>query len=120
MTKATPMTTPRTLPRLLLSASLLGVALTAAGCPVVHRGQTQIKWASGQTDPLVLQALKDGEYALYAIGDAKPRAVLILEAGDPLGFEKAADGKVTAIAADHRLSFPEDTYYWNYRGKVKE
>ena len=108
-----------TIPRALLAASLLCTAFTAAGCPAVHRGETRIKWTSGQTGPLLLEAHKDGEYALYSFGDAKPKVVLPLQAGDALGFEKSADGKVTAIAGEQRLFFPEDTYYWNYRGKAK-
>jgi hypothetical protein len=86
------------------------------GCVAVHRGRTEMKWDKGATDARVLTALNTGEYGLYSIGDAKPKLVLRLQKGDALGFER--DGKkVTAIAGEHRLSFADDTYYWNFRGK---
>jgi len=108
------------LTRALLVVCVLSLTLAGAGCPAVHRGETQLKWARGQTDPLVLEALHDGEYAVYAIGDAKPRAVIMLKKGDALGFEqKKGDPvtKVTAIGGERRIPLEDGTYYWNYRGK---
>ena len=100
----------------LLFVTLL-VAVVTAGGPAIHRGRTEMKWDQGQTDPRVLTALNDGEYALYSIGDAKPKIVLRLRKGDPLGFESGPGGKVIAVAGEHRLTFEDDTYYWNWRGK---
>src|SRR5687768_1313992 len=85
--------------RTLLVALSLLLALIAAGCPAVHRGETQLKWTRGQTDPLVLEALHDGKYAVYAIGDAKPRAVIMLKKGDALGFEQKTGDPVTKVIA---------------------
>ena len=104
----------------LLAATLTLSALSlATGCVATHRGETQIKWDKGQeaqSGARVLTALERGEYALYAIEDVKPKVVLRLRQGDPLGFEKEGDN-VIAVAGEHRLSFPNGTYYWNYRGK---
>lgn len=102
----------------IFSGLVLFVAVTLVGCAAAHRGTTVLKWDSGQSEPIEVKALESGMYALYAASDVKPKAVVMVKEGQPIGMEKTADGKVKFIAGDNKLpTYPDGTYYWNFRGR---
>jgi hypothetical protein len=47
-----------------------------------------------------IPAPKTADYALYTGGNQTPKVVIKVNKGEKLGFEKAADGKVIAVAGD--------------------
>lgn len=104
----------------ILAITVLAVgSVVLSGCAAAHRGTTVLKTDSGETENRVLKAPDAGMYALYAATDVKPKVVLPLKKGDALGFERAGD-KIIAVAGENKLTYPDGTYYWNYRGKQEE
>lgn len=101
-----------------LSLALLMIAL---GCGA-QKGQTRIKYEKNQqTNMITAQAT--GDYALYTTLDMAPQAVIPLEKGDRLGFERGEDGKVIAVAGeDYRQELSGSTLkaYWKYQGEKSD
>ena len=93
-----------------------------AGCAATHRGTTEVKWEKNEMQNRVNPAVHSGQYALYSGTDVKPKFIVEVQRGDNLGFEKSSTaGTVTAVAGNRRYDLPANaTYYWNYRGKVKD
>jgi hypothetical protein len=89
---------------------VLGFAL--AGCGA-QKGQTQIKYERNQ-EPQLIEAPSTGVYALYTATDVTPKVRQRLSKGDKLGFEKAADGRVRAVAGTYNQTLAESTReaYW--------
>jgi hypothetical protein len=93
-----------------------------AGCAATHKGTTEVKWEKSATDSRIFPALHSGEYALYSGTDVKPKFVIEVHRGDNLGFEKSSNpDMVTAVAGNRRFDVPaKASYYWNYRGQLKD
>ena len=105
--------------RSLIVLSVASFLLFASGgCVVAQRGTTQVKWEPGEGASRVIPALESGQYALLKGTDYKPQYVVMVRAGEDLGFEQA-NGHLYAIYGTHRdeLSDKSSRYYWNYRGK---
>ena len=103
----------------MLNRSVAGMALgllivTLAGCQAVQKGETVTRYDKGQ-QPMMGQATMDGQYSLYGVSDATPMVTYNLKAGDKLGFERASDGQLYAVAGQNRQPVANDTYYWKRR-----
>jgi hypothetical protein len=103
----------------MLTRSLAGIALGLAvmlmtGCAMVQKGETVVKFDRGEL-PIMGQATTDGQYSLYKQADATPMVTYTLKAGDKLGFERNTDGKLFAVAGQHRQEVMDDSFYWRRR-----
>ncbi len=103
----------------MLKRSTAGIALglliiTLTGCTVVQKGETVTRYDKGQ-QPIMGQATVDGQYSLYGVSDATPMVTFALKAGDKLGFERAADAQLYAVAGQNRVPVANETYYWKRR-----
>src|SRR6059036_1832952 len=103
----------------MLNRSLAGIALgflliTLAGCTMVQKGETVTRYDKGQ-QPMMGQAVADGQYSLYGASDATPMVTFNLKAGDKLGFERGADAQLYAVAGQNRLPVANENYYWKKR-----
>jgi hypothetical protein len=105
-----------------MSKALLGLTLAMGlllvGCGT-QPGQTVVKYNSDTALPNLTTVPEDGQYALYSTWDTTPINTATLVKGDKLGFDKAADGGIVAVAGSN--SFPikpnwaKGSYYWNHR-----
>src|SRR3954470_16955014 len=105
--------------QLMLKRSLAGIALglfmiTFTSCTAVQKGETVVRYDKGQ-QAIMGQAVSDGQYSLYGVSDATPMVTYNLKAGDKLGFERASDGQLYAVAGQNRQPVANDTYYWKRR-----
>jgi hypothetical protein len=93
-------------------AAMVVLALGLAGCGA-QKGQTQIKYEKDQ-EPQTIEALSSGVYALYTATDVTPKVRQRLSKGDRLGFEKASDGRVRAVAGTYNQTLAASTReaYW--------
>jgi hypothetical protein len=103
----------------MLNRSLAGIALafvliTLAGCTVVQKGETVVKYDKGE-QPIMGQATTDGQFSLYRTTDATPMVTYNLKAGDKLGFERSTDAQLYAVAGQNRVPVSNESYYWKHR-----
>ena len=103
----------------MLNRSLAGMALgllvmTLAGCNMVQKGETVVKYDKGEL-PIMGQAPQDGMYLLYKVTDATPMVSYNLKAGDKLGFERGNNGELYAVAGQNRATVVNESYYWKRR-----
>lgn len=87
------------------------VALFAGGCTIFLKGDTVQEYKSGR-DPAIIEATKDGEYALYSIYETTPRGTFKLKAGDPIGFKASKTGRVIAVAGSREMEVADGSYIW--------
>ena len=103
----------------MLNRSLAGIALgflalTIVGCAMVQKGETVTKYDAGQ-QPIMGQAVADGQYSLYRTSDATPMVTYNLKAGDKLGFDRGTDAQLYAVAGPNRVPVANENYYWKKR-----
>jgi hypothetical protein len=103
----------------MLNRSLAGIALaliliTLAGCTVVQKGETVVKYDKGE-QPIMGQATQDGQFSLYRVTDATPMVTYNLKAGDKLGFERGSDAQLYAVAGQNRVPVANESFYWKRR-----
>ena len=105
-----------------MSKALLGVSLAVGlqlcGCGT-QPGRTVIKYTSDTTLPNTTTVGQDGDYSLYSTWDTTPITTAHLMKGDRIGFDKAADGGVVAVAGNNtwpiKTNWAKGHYYWNHR-----
>lgn len=103
----------------MLNRSMAGLTLgllmlTLAGCNLVQKGETVVKYDKGE-QPILGQATTDGQYSLYKVTDATPMVTFNLKAGDKLGFERGTDAQLIAVAGQNRVPVANESYYWKHR-----
>ena len=103
----------------MLNRSMAGIALgllvmTLTGCMVAQKGETVVKYDKGE-QPIIGQAIADGQYSLYRTTDATPMVTYNLKAGDKLGFERGTDAQLYALAGQNRVPVANESYYWKRR-----
>ncbi len=91
----------------ILSTALLG----NAGCTMFIKGDTIQEYKSGR-DPVMIEATKDGEYALYNVFETTPRGTFKLKAGDQIGFKASRTGRVIAVAGNKEMEVADGSYIW--------
>lgn len=90
---------------------LLLVALLLSGC-YSPSGETLIRYERDGAAHQML-APEDAEYALYARNDpSKPKRVVNLKRGEPLGFKRYTDGGLGAVAGDKEYPLGPSSYVW--------
>jgi len=103
----------------MLNRSMAGIALgllmmALTGCAVVQKGETVVKYDKGE-QPIMGQAVADGQYSLYRVSDATPMVTYNLKAGDKLGFDRGTDAQLFAVAGQNRVPVANESYYWKRR-----
>ena len=103
----------------MLKRTVAGMALgliiiVLAGCNVVQKGETIVKYDKGE-QPIMGQAVQDAQYSLYRVTDATPMVTYNLKAGDKLGFERGTDAQLYAVAGQNRQPVANESYYWKRR-----
>ncbi len=94
-----------------VAAILLGLGL-AAGCGAVGGGKTIVRYDEN-SPPIETKAPAGGSYALYSTMDATPRVRVTLNEGDQIGFKKADNGQLIAVAGNREIPVTGNaTYYW--------
>ena len=105
-----------------MSKAFLGLSLVASlllvGCGA-QPGTTVVKYNRDSTLPNLTTVNSDGTYALYSTWDTTPITTAPLMKGDRIGFDKAADGGVVAVAGNNtwpiKPNWAKGSYYWNRR-----
>ena len=100
--------------RFLATLALAMTIITFSGCTMVQKGETVVKYDTGQ-QPIMGQAVADGQYSLYRTTDATPMVTYNLKAGDKLGFDRGTDAQLFAVAGQNRVPVANDSYYWKRR-----
>jgi hypothetical protein len=100
--------------RSLATLALALTIITFSGCTMVQKGETVVKYDAGQ-QPIMGQAVADGQYSLYRTTDATPMVTYNLKAGDKLGFDRGTDAQLFAIAGQNRVPVANESYYWKRR-----
>src|SRR5437868_2181281 len=100
--------------RSLATFALASLIVALTGCNMVQKGETVTKYDAGQ-QPIMGQAIADGQYSLYRTTDATPMVTYNLKAGDKLGFERGTDAQLYAVAGQNRVPVANESYYWKRR-----
>ena len=97
-------------------AVLAGVTLFT-GCGA-QSGKT-VMTQGGTSEPVMGTAPQDGSYMLYTSMSPNPTATVALKQGDPLGFRKASDGHLVAVAGAQSFDMGTMTAqaYWKLQTK---
>lgn len=93
-----------------------GAALPGCGLQAGHSVMTQ----NANSDPVLGTAPDSGEYALYTATSPNAMATVKVNRGDRLGFRRAEDGHLTAVAGDQSFDLPHHAVqaYWKFeKGK---
>jgi hypothetical protein len=103
----------------MLKRSMAGIALgflamMLAGCAVVQKGETVVKYDKGEL-PIMGEAPTEGQYSLYRVTDATPLVTYPLKAGDKLGYKRTDQGSLLGVAGSHEVPLTNDSYYWKRR-----
>ena len=71
---------------------------------------------NGNSDAILATAPDSGEYALYTATGANATATVKVDRGDPLGFRRASDGHLVAVAGDQHFDLPSHVAqaYWKF------
>lgn len=92
--------------------SLAGVFL--AGC-LVQPGDPRVTYRRGAEPAPIKGASTSGEWILYPGNAKEPDRMVMVEAGQPLGFRRKADGSVVAVAGQQEFELRPvlaDEYFW--------
>ena len=95
-----------------LAAAAAGLLL--AGC-LVQPGDPRVTYRRGVDPGPVKGASASGEWILYPGNASEPDRSVMVEAGQPLGFRRKADGSVVAVAGSQEFDLKPvlaDEYYW--------
>jgi hypothetical protein len=101
---------------LFATVALAGVLSFAGGCGS-QPGKTIITQGAN-AEPVMGNATESGEYMLYTAASPNPTATVRLNSGDPLGFRRADDGHLVAVAGQQSFDLPKGTVqaYWKLQG----
>ena len=90
----------------------LAIALAVVGCGS-QPGKTIVTQGSN-AQPVMQTAPRSGTYKLYTTMSPNPTTTVRLNAGDPLGFERGADGQLVGVGGDTRQALGKGTAqaYW--------
>jgi hypothetical protein len=85
---------------------------TGCGLQPGHSVMTQNR----NSDPVLATAPDSGEYALYTATSPNAMATVKVNRGDPLGFRRADDGHLVAVAGDQNFDLPAHAAqaYWKF------
>jgi hypothetical protein len=64
----------------------------------------------------MVQCQRHAQYNLYATGNVVPIRYALVHAGDSIGFTRADDGGLLAVAGAERVSMPDASYEWRVLG----
>jgi hypothetical protein len=90
------------------------LAMMLAGCAVVQKGETVVKYDKGEL-PIMGEAPQEGQYSLYRVTDATPLVTYNLKAGDKLGYKRTDAGSLIGVAGSHEIPIGNESYYWKRR-----
>lgn len=95
-----------------LSGAIL-VACVMSGCAHGGRSVTTTYTAS-EPLPTPVKVKRGGDFALYCDENKKPEIPVRLHAGEVMGFARAKDGRVQAIAGEFKMNLSGDVQraYW--------
>jgi len=105
--------------KIALVASTLFAAPAFIGCGA-QPGRTIITQGAN-AEPVMGSATDSGEYMLYTAASPNPTSTVRLNAGDPLGFRRAEDGHLVAVAGNQTFDLPKGTAqaYWKLEDNKK-
>ena len=102
--------------------AVLLAGLLVTGC-IVQPGDPRITYRRGVEPQPVKGATATGDWILYPGNAAEPDRTVTVQAGDPLGFRRKADGSVVAVAGQQEFELKPvlaDEYYWKLEKKKGE
>ena len=107
-----------------LTACLAGLlaAVLVTGC-VTPTGDPRITYHRATDPEPITGASVAGEWILYPGNATAPDRTVTVEAGEPLGFRRKADGSVVAVAGQQEFDLKPvlvDEYYWKLGRKKGE
>ena len=88
------------------------VQFFVAGCGA--QGGKTIMTQGANAEPVMGTAPQAGEYMLYTAASPNPTATVRLNQGDPMGWRRANDGHLVAVAGSQTFDLPHGTVqaYW--------
>ena len=98
---------------ILIAAVMLSAGITLIpGCGA--QGGRTIMTQGGSAEPVMGTAPDSGMYKLYTAAALNPTATQRVNQGDPLGFRRADDGHLIAVAGSQTYDLPKGTMqaYW--------
>lgn len=107
----------RTLRALIASLAVFTGIAVFTGCGA-QPGRTIITQGAN-AEPVMGTAPQAGEYMLYTAASPNPTATVRLKEGDQLGFRRADDGHLVAVASGQSFDLPKGTAqaYWKLEEK---
>lgn len=89
--------------------------LAGAGCGL-QPGRS-VMTQNGNSDPVMATAPDTGEYSLFTAMSPNATATAKVSKGDPLGFKRAGDGHLIAVAGDQTFDLPAHVAqaYWKFQ-----
>ena len=94
--------------------AVMPAALLLAGC-LVQPGDPRVTYLRGAEPAPINGASTSGEWILYPGNAKEPDRTVMVEAGQPIGFRRKADGSVVAVAGSQEFELKPvlaDQYYW--------
>ncbi len=88
--------------------------LTSVGCGL-QPGRSVIT-QNGHSDPIMSTAPDSGEYSLFTATSPNATATAKVNKGEALGFKRADDGHLIAVAGDQNFDLPKHVAqaYWKF------
>jgi hypothetical protein len=107
----------RTIRGTLVAFVVLAGAALFTGCGA-QSGRTIITQGAN-AEPVMSTAPQTGEYMLYTTMSPNPTSTVRVREGDPLGFRRADDGHLVAVAGGQSFDLPKGTAqaYWKLQEK---
>lgn len=102
-------------------SGVIVLACLVSGCS--HAGRrVAVEYVASAPLPATVKVHRGGDFALYYNEDRKPEIPVRVHAGEMMGFERARDGRVQAIAGQFRMNLSGDAEraYWkrlNFAGE---
>ena len=94
--------------------AVVPTAWVLAGC-LTEPGDPRVTYLRGADPAPIKGAATSGEWILYPGNAKEPDRTVMVEAGQPLGFRRKADGSVVAVAGQQEFELKPvlaDEYYW--------
>jgi hypothetical protein len=95
-----------------LSGTII-LSCVISGCShIIHR--VAVEYVASAMVPAPVKVKHGGDFALFYDDDRKPEIPIRLHAGELLGFAKARDGRMQAVAGEFRMNLSGDVQraYW--------
>jgi hypothetical protein len=102
---------------LIAAIALIGIAQLTIGCG--SQPGTTIVTQGANAEPVMSNAPQDGEYMLFTSMSPNPTSTVRVKSGAPLGFRRADNGHLVAVAGDQSFDLPAGTAqaYWKLQNK---